>query len=151
MAQNWNILHVLLSFCLAAVLQFITTFSLPVGFLSLIATALCLLMFLIARENTHAFTQMFTRYNITSHTDFSLNLYCLVQTIRAKSDLLQRLAASHYPSVIPHLPIFSSTPASPLHHSFVLHSLLICLYSPLICSSSCFWFLILLCVLSVFL
>lgn len=72
--------------------------------------------------HTHTFTQMFTHYTIT-HTDFTVSHDCLLQTIRAKSDLLQHLCVSHYLSVIPHLCLSSSTPAAPRFHCscLVLH------------------------------
>lgn len=55
------------------------------------------------RAHTHTFAQMFTHYSI-AHTDFTVSHDCLLQTIRAESDLLQHLRVSHYLSVIPHPP-----------------------------------------------
>lgn len=80
---------------------------------------------------------------------------CILKTIRAKCDLLQHRCVSH--SVIPHLSLSSSTPASAhnLHlHSFCLLLLLLppvqlfslCgLFCPLLSSSkhSAVWFLLL--------
>lgn len=64
------------------------------------------------RERNCRRTQMFVHYTIV-RTDFSVSHYCLRQTIRAESDLLQLLSVSHYLSVIPHLSLLSSTPAFP--------------------------------------
>lgn len=68
----------------------------------------------VSTHNTHAHTDVYTLHHHTYRLTVSHD--CLLQTIRAKCDLLQHLSVSHCGSVIPHLSLSSSTPAS-LHTS----------------------------------
>lgn len=82
------------------------------GFLAFpLCTTSRLLFLVVMRKDTHTHTH----YTITH----DVSHYCLLQTIRVTGDLLQRLWLSHDLSVIPHLSLFSSTPASP--HTPRLH------------------------------
>lgn len=77
--------------------------------------------------DTHIHTDVYTLHYHTYRLTVSHD--CLLQTIRARCDLLQHLCVSHYLSVIPHLSPSSSTPASP--HSPCFHcSCLVQLPSP---------------------
>lgn len=71
-------------------------------------------------KHIHIHTDVYTLHHHTYRLTVSHD--CLLQTMRAKCDLLQHPCVSHHHSVIPHLSLSSSTPASPhnphLHCSF---------------------------------
>lgn len=81
-------------------------------------------------KHIHIHTDVCTLHHHTYRLTVSHD--CLLQTMSAKCDLLQHPCVLHYHSVIPHLSLSSSTPASLHSPPHAAHSLLLfSLFTPL--------------------